>query len=84
MKLKLMGLFMFQKTVSMTFFTDHCAWNFFFTRVCFLSIDFLWFCLGGKPMLSPFVNLKKNFFFFYFIFFFFKLLKYSPYTSHIL
>ena len=27
-----MGSFMFQKIVNMTFFTDSCAWNFFFTK----------------------------------------------------
>ena len=32
-----MNAFMSEKAVSMTFFTDPCAWNFFFTEesVCF-------------------------------------------------
>ena len=38
-----MSPFMSQKTVSMTFFTDHYTWNFFFTgkSVCFHSMDCL-------------------------------------------
>ena len=38
-----MGSFMSKKTVSMTFFTDFWAWNYFLNRelVCFHSMDYL-------------------------------------------
>ena len=43
-----MGPFMCQKTISMTFFTDRCAWNFIFTEEAeyLNSIDVL-FDLGS-------------------------------------
>ena len=36
-----MGPLISQKTVSMTFFTDYCTRNFFFSPVCFYSFDCL-------------------------------------------
>ena len=59
-----MGLFMSQKIVSMTFFTDYCARNFFFTWECFftLSIVFSTQARRNEVMISPFINLKRAFF----------------------
>ena len=55
-----MGPFMFKKTVSVTFFTDCCAWNFFFTRESMSPLNGLFFFIqahSGKPMFNPFVNI---------------------------
>ena len=52
-----MDPFMFQKTVSMTFFTDCCALNFFLTEesVCFNNVDsFLTLVYSDKPIFSSF------------------------------
>ena len=50
--------FLFQKTVSINFFTDSHVWNFFFTEesVCFHAID----CLSGKPMISLKISLETS------------------------
>ena len=42
-----MGSLMSQRTVSMTFFTGHCVWNFFFTVLTQAN--------SGKPMFSPLI-----------------------------
>ena len=41
--LEISSYWSFQKTANMTFFTDNCSWNFFFTgdSVCFHCIDCL-------------------------------------------
>ena len=46
MKSVVMGLFMSQKIVGMTFFTDHFFINFFFTRVRVFPLNGLSFWLG--------------------------------------
>ena len=59
----LMGPFMSQKTVNMTFFTDNCNQNFFFAgeSVYFHSLDCL-FNSGSlwQTLFSPFVNILKQ------------------------
>ena len=51
---------MFQKTVSMTFFIDHCDWNFFLLESQCVSSSWTVFSAKAysyKPMFSPFVNI---------------------------
>ena len=56
----MMGSFMVQKTVSMTFFTDRWAQNFFFI-VCFLCAPTPWTIFSiqvpsDKPVFSSFIK----------------------------
>ena len=69
-KSRVIGPFMSQKTVSMTFFTDCYTQNFFFTREP-VYLHFLTQACSSKLVFSPFVNI-------------FQLKRTSLYTSHIL